>query len=202
MNVVVTGGIGSGKSSVAAALADMLSVDLVSADLICRDLLQVEGEAQRAMKMVCPASCFQADGSLNRPVLRELLFSDKNLRKKVDGIIHPLVRKNILKKCEKAYGNGVSLLIEIPLLFETGWQNDFDCSIMVYAEEETCVERIMRRDKVSKGSAIRSIAAQIPMQDKIKLADYWIDNSGPFAKTLEQLECLVEGGPFATKRRE
>ena len=125
---------------------------------------------------------------------RQFLF-----RKQVDRVIHPLVRKEIQCICKEA-GSDV-LVVEIPLLFETGWQDDFDCTLLVYASNEVCVTRIMQRDLVTEDAALLSIAAQMPIQKKIELADLLVDNSESFAETVDQLKYLVETDSFARKTK-
>ncbi len=90
----------------------------------------------------------------------------------------------------------MTLVVEIPLLFETGWQGDFDCTLLVYASDEICTKRIMQRDLVSEKAASSSIAAQMPIEEKVKLADFQVDNSGSFAETLDQIEYLVKKDSF------
>lgn len=201
MNIAVTGGIGSGKSKVSAALSKILGVNLVNADSICRELLQPGCEGLKVLRKIAPAECFLADKSLDRPRLRTKIFADAVFRKQVDRAIHPLVRKEILRMCKNAKNKANSLVIEIPLLFETGWQFDFDCSLLVYASDEICVKRIMQRDLVTRKSALLSVAAQMPMEDKVKMADCLIDNSATFAETLDQLEYLVENDSFVRKTK-
>ena len=201
MNIAVSGGMGSGKSKVSKQLAKLLEVNLVNVDQICRDLLQPSCEGLDALRKVIPAVCFCSDGTLDRPVLREAIFADELLRKWVDSVIHPLVRKETLRLCKESETNSISLVFEIPLLFEKGWQGDFDCTLLVYASPEICVKRIAQRDLVSKSAALLSIAAQMPIQEKVMFADFLIDNSGSFAETLDQLEYLVENDSFTRKKK-
>ena len=201
MNIAVTGGMGSGKSSVTAELAKRLDATMLNADHICRDLLQPGCKGLVALQQVAPDACFLEDGSLNRPQLRKAIFADKILRKQVDSVIHPLVRKEIHSHCKLAETGGASMVVEIPLLFETAWQGDFDCTLLVYASDEVCVERIMQRDQVDEKAAHLSIAAQIPIQEKVQLADFLVDNSGSFAETLDQIEYLIAKGCFLEKTK-
>ncbi len=199
MNIAVTGGMGSGKSMASIELSKLLGAELVNVDRVCQTLLQPGGKGMEALQQVASAACFKDDGSLNRPVLREALFEDESLRKQVDSVIHPLVRKEVLCHCKKAKKEMNPLVVEIPLLFETGWQKDFDCTLLVYASEEICVKRIMQRDLVNEKAALLSVAAQIPIQEKVQLADFLIDNNGTTAETRDQIEYLVESDCFAEK---
>jgi len=202
MNIAVTGGMGSGKSKVSRELSKILGAKLVNVDHICRDLLQPRCEGLEALRQVAPLTCFLQDGTLNRPALREAIFTDELFRKQVDSVIHPLVRERIQCICREAGNGTIQLVVEIPLLFETGWQADFDCTLLVYASNETCVTRIMQRDLVTEDDALLSIAAQMPIQKKIELADLLVDNSASFAETVDQLEYLVETNSFSRKTKQ
>jgi dephospho-CoA kinase len=197
VNIVVTGGMGSGKSMVSVELSRLLGAKLINVDHVCRDMLQLGGKVLKALRKIAPAACFLDDGTLNRPVFRQIIFEDAPFRIQVDGIIHPLLRKEVLHYCNDYRKKNIPLVIEIPLVFEAGWQEDFDYSLLVYADEEICLKRIMQRDLVSKKEALLSIAAQIPIQEKVQLADFLIDNTESFAKTVDQIEYLVENNCFA-----
>lgn len=192
MNIAVTGGMGAGKSKVASALAELLGAMSVSADSICRDLLAVGKPGYLQMRNAFSADFFSADGRINRPHLRKVIFSDKILRAKLDDILHPLVRKELLVLAERAQINGMNLVAEVPLLFEKGWQADFDATLVVYADDEICINRIMRRDQVSREDVQKSISSQMSLAEKCKLGDWVIDNSGSFADTLKLIEQFQE----------
>ncbi len=201
MNIAVTGGMGSGKSKVSKELSRILDAKLVNVDHICRDLLQPSCEGLEALRHIAPAFCFLSNGSLNRPALREAIFADELFRKQVDSVIHPLVRKEILRFCKETGNHTIPLVVEIPLLFETGWQGDFDCTLLVYASENVCVKRVMQRDMVTEEAARLSIAAQMPIQAKVELADLLVDNSASFAETVDQLQYLAENKSFVRKTK-
>ncbi len=170
MNVAVTGVMGSGKSVVSAALAENLGAMAASADTMCRDLLTVGNAGWIAMQKSFPASFFLNDGQVNRPVLRKALFADPSIREKLDSLLHPLVRQELADLFGVAARKRLDLVTEVPLLFEKGWQNDFDYTVVVYASE--------------------ALSCQMPLSAKVGLADTVIENSGALAVTLEQLEQL------------
>lgn len=188
MNIGVTGGMGAGKSMVARALAEQLGAMSVSADSICRDLLAVGKPGYLQMREDFSANFFSADGLINRAFLRKVIFSDKAQRAKLDDILHPLVRKELLELREVVQAKGMVLVAEVPLLFEKGWQGDYDRTLVVFADDEICVSRIMRRDHVSREDAQTSISSQMSLAEKCQLGDWVIDNSGPFAVTLKLIE--------------
>jgi dephospho-CoA kinase len=191
VNIAVTGGIGSGKSCVAAALAEQLGAMSVSADLLCRDLLEIGNPGYQQIRKDFSVDYFLPDGRIDRPALRKAIFSDSEQRARLDNILHPLVRKELVVRAAVAKTKGTDLVAEIPLLFEKGWQGDFDCSLVVFADPATCVTRIVQRDQVSKDEAMESIASQMPLVEKCKLGDWVIDNSGSFAATLTALRQFV-----------
>ena len=201
MKVAVTGGIGSGKSTVAKMLASRLGGVFISADAICRDLLKPGTACLQKLRKVVPHSCFLNGGALDRAALRQAIFSDKSLRQQVDGVIHPQVRKEIHRLCEEKGDPVQVVVIEVPLLFETGWQTDFDCTLLVYADNETCVRRIMERDQVDEQAARSAVAAQMDIEDKVQLSDLIIDNSSSLAESAEHLEYLVETDAFIMKTK-
>jgi len=188
--------MGSGKSLVSVELSRLLGAKQINVDHVCRDMLQLGGKGLEALRQIAPVTCFLDDGALNRPVFRQTIFENGPFRTQVDSIIHPLLRKEILHSCNDCKKNNIPLVVEIPLLFEAGWQEDFDYSLLVYADEEICLKRIMQRDSVSKKEALLSIAAQKPIQEKAQLADFLIDNTESLAKTVDQIEYLVENDCF------
>ena len=192
MNIAVTGGMGAGKSFVAGELTKMIGADSVSADSICRDLLAPGQAGYEQLRKQLPSDFFLDDGALNRPYLRKAIFADDILRKKIDDLLHPLVRKELLIRCKRAKKQGQNLVVEVPLLFEKAWQDDFDATLVVYADDETCLKRIVKRDLVSIEDANEAMASQMPLLEKCKLADSVIDNSGSFSETHNKLEQFTQ----------
>ncbi len=192
MNIGVTGGMGSGKSMVCKALAELMGAMTVSADILCRELLTVASPGWLAMQKSFPAAFFLEDGQVDRPVLRKAIFSDPEIRGRLDQLLHPLVRTAICDHFSAAKKNKVDLVAEVPLLFEKGWQGDFDYTIVVFAADDICVERIIARDLVSKYDAEESVSSQMPLAEKVKRRDAVIDNSGSPSETYEQLRQLHE----------
>ncbi len=185
MNIAITGGIGSGKSKVAQALGEMLKGTVLSADHICRDLLAVDCKGWLRLQEIAPAECFLAEGEIDRPVLRRTIFADDSFRKEVDDILHPMVRKELQYLCAQTDTNGTPLVVEVPLLYEKGWQGDFDCTIVVDASDDICVNRVVQRDCVTRADALAAIASQMPLKKKVALADYVVNNSASFVETID-----------------
>lgn len=192
-SVAVTGGIATGKSRVAASLAEMSGAGLLDADAICRGLLRPGESGWRALRQGVDPVFFRPDGELDRPLFREHLFADAALRARVDGLIHPLAREAIHRQAEAwlVAGQYGRLVVEVPLLFEAGWQDDYRQVVVVVAEPESCIERLMRRDGVSRQAAMQAMATQMPLAEKAGLADRVIDNSGEWANTRSQIESML-----------
>lgn len=191
MNIAVTGGMGAGKSLVAMTLAELLGANIVSADVLCRELLQIGNPGYLRLRKRLGEKYFLPDGEIDRSALRKAIFSDSELRADIDAILHPLVRRKLLD-CERdAKRQQVDLVAEVPLLFEKGWQGDFDCTLVVCADVDVCVDRIVARDLVSKEDALQGIASQMPQSEKCRLADWVVDNSRSFEETRVALQRIV-----------
>jgi dephospho-CoA kinase len=177
----VTGGIGSGKSCVSRLLASYCLVPLVDVDQCCRHLLEVDQPGWRALKSSFGEIFFQPDRRIDRVALRNCLFADADFRQQVDALLHPLARAAMqreVRRCTQPF-----VLVEIPLLFEAGWQDEMDAVLVVFARRGRQCLRIMHRDGVSRKKAAQAIAAQMDLAAKAALADYCIDNSGSWGQT-------------------
>ncbi len=200
MNIAITGGMGTGKSRVATKLAELLGGMYVSADYICRDLLQIGNPGYLQMRKLFAPEFFSSDGSIDRSLLRTTIFSDDSTRELLDSILHPMVRELLSESAGTAQKKNIDLIAEVPLLFETGWQDDFDYSFVVSADIDVCVIRIVKRDHVSEKEAMAGIISQMSLEEKCKLADRVIDNSASFDTTIVALKQFVlEREQFSTK---
>lgn len=184
----ITGGIGSGKSCVGRLLASYCLAPLVDVDQCCRQLLEIGQPGWQALRQAFDGEFFAADGSLRRQLLRRRLFEDGGFRARVDGLLHPLAREAMRRQVAACSSSMV--LVEVPLLFEAGWEDDFDAVLVVYARAGSQCRRIMRRDDVSRSSAAKAIRAQMDLGEKARRADYIIDNSGSWNTTRERVVAL------------
>ncbi len=185
--------MGSGKSMVSAFLHDILGGLYLNADQICGELLEPGEEGWVALKKILAVELFEND-ILNRSLFRKLLFGDPVLRKKVDDTLHPLVRKTIKKRLQdcKSHGSHLIAVVEVPLLYEAGWQDDFDRVVVVQADRQNCIKRVAQRDNVSIDDAALSYDVQLPLQEKIKLADYTVNNDNRWEDACRQLQGLAK----------
>lgn len=183
--LAVTGGIGSGKSRVARWLADECALPLYDADAEVRTLLTPHEAGWLRLRTWLSPDYFADDGTLLKAKLRQAIFQDTELRLMVEHDLHPLVLANLQGKIRQG---PCPCLVEVPLLYEVGWQGYFARVLVVYASPEVCCRRVALRDRLSPEAAQAAIAVQMPIMEKVRLADYTVDNSGPWGETVCQLE--------------
>jgi dephospho-CoA kinase len=195
----LSGGIGTGKSTVAAILA-RLGALLIDADAIVHEL-QAPGTPMLAeIAAAFGPELIGPDGSLDRVRLGELVFRDPEARLRLGKIVHPGVGAEMLRRLEAARAARAGLVVlDIPLLFEgrkagtgSAAQLGFDVTVLVYAAEAQQIERQVARDGHGRDEALRRVRSQMPIEEKRALADYVIDNSGSLADTERQVRELYE----------
>lgn len=194
MVIGLTGGPATGKSLVTTELK-RLGAAVVDADVIAREITQKGAAAYGEICAEFGAGILLKDGSLDRKALGRLIFADVEKRKRLDEITHPGIRARIRREVnafkESFSGKGL-VVVDAPLLFEAGLDKEMDFVIVVYADEEKQVERLVKRNALSEDEARRIIAAQTPINEKVKKADYIIDNSGDRDAALKQAGELYE----------
>ena len=190
----ITGGIASGKSSVSKMLSGLLGCIHIDADEVCRQLLEPHEEGWQEFTRVFGSVYLSEGKSINRPLLRNDLFASEKFRNKVNGIIHPIVKRVILSRMNQIVESDSSLkvLVEVPLLYEVHWEDIFDTVVVVYAEDETCLNRLVDRDGLDKATAAEELKSQWPLSEKVMKADHVIDNNGLLSDTVCQVEHLAE----------
>jgi dephospho-CoA kinase len=185
--VGLTGGIASGKSTVAAILR-RLGAAVVDADDLSRQVVQPGEVAWQEIAAAFGAEVLQPDQTIDRQKLRKIIFNDPVARKNLEAIIHPRVRALAEQRIEEYATAGYEIVVyEVPLLFEVRLHETLRPVILVACDPKTQTERIMRRDRVSRADAQKTIAAQMSLEEKRKLADYVIENNG----SLEELDQQV-----------
>jgi dephospho-CoA kinase len=199
--VALTGGIGSGKSTVAEMFRAHGAL-VISADQVGRELLEPGALGWQKLSEAFADRLFDGAGRVDRVALRLAIFSDPTLRSRVDGLLHPLIRARIADLVADNSGTSrpnpsrspsyPGIVVEVPLLFEAGWQDDFGCVVVVWNEAEQAITRLMARDQVSRAEAEAALAAQMPLDEKITRADRVIDNRGDLATTALQVAQLIE----------
>ncbi len=189
--VGLTGGMGAGKSSAARFLRQRFGLAYIDADVICRQLLEPEASGWHALVDCFGGRFLAPDRSVDRPRLRDAIFADPALRQQLDRLLHPLARRELHRRLAALAMVG-RCLVEVPLLYEAGWEAEFDGVVVVYAPFEQCRARLCRRDRISGEAAELAMAAQIPLAEKALRAGHVIDNSGPWHETCLQLLHLGE----------
>jgi dephospho-CoA kinase len=189
MNIAITGTIGAGKSTVAAILAALLPAMRLDTDQICRRLLCVNEAGWRQLRQIFPSHFFADNGELRRAELRQAIFFDDERRRQLEGVLHPLVEAEVNQALAET-SDGF-LLVEVPLLFEAGWQRRFDAAITVYTPEAAGIERVIARDKISAAQVEKIMAAQLPAAKKAAMAEWVIDNRGDITSSFIQASWLA-----------
>ena len=173
--VALTGGIGSGKSTVAESFARH-GVSIVDADVIARQVVAPGEPALNELSQRFGESIISADGSLNRPALRERIFSNPDEKEWVNKLLHPIIHartRRLVAQAQTPY-----VLWVVPLLIENGLQAQANRVLVVDVEPHIQLSRTMRRDGISRQQAENIIAAQVSREQRLACADDIIDNSG------------------------
>lgn len=183
----LTGGIASGKSTVSAYLAQNGAL-IIDADLIARQVVAKKSSGLKQIVAKFGKEILTASGELDRKKLGKLVFSNKDLLKALTDITGPLIKAEILREIEAAKKAQVKLVVlDIPLLFETGYQTLCDKVMVVTIPSKLQLERVMKRDNLSAAEARKRIANQLPASKRNELADVLIDNSKSVAETYQQV---------------
>ena len=190
LKVGLTGGIGSGKSTVAKALQEK-GVTLVDADKIAREVVQPGELALQEIAEAFGSKILLADGNLDRAALKQRIFSDPLAKTQLEGILHPRIRQRILERVEEATDTPY-VVADIPLLVENNYPQYFDRVIVVDCPEETQIARVQARDEMSEAQILNIMASQATRKDRNAAATDIIDNSGDLASLKMQIEKLHE----------
>jgi dephospho-CoA kinase len=185
LNIGLTGGIGSGKSTVSALLADRGAV-IVDADRIAREVVEPGTPGLAAVVAAFGESVVGPDGGLDRPALAAVVFADPEARARLDGIVHPLVRARAAEVVAAAPPDAV-LVHDIPLLVETGQAGRYELVLVVQADLDTRVARLVQRGMTEDDARAR-IAAQATDEQRAAVADVVLDNSGTRAELAAQVD--------------
>jgi dephospho-CoA kinase len=190
--VGLTGGIASGKSTVSSFLREA-GIPVICADELARKAVERGSPGLEQIRRVFGDEVLDEDGNLDRKVVGTIVFDDEAKRKALESIIHPRVAEEEQRILRELEGQGNSIaVVDVPLLYETGWQNHFDLVVVVYVPRNDQEERLMSRDRISREEAVARIGAQMPIQKKKEIADRIVDNTGDLAHTYAQVQRLVE----------
>jgi len=188
LKIAITGGAGSGKSTVARMFQE-LGAEVLDADESAREAVAVGAPAWQELRRLYGDDYFNPDGSLNRSMLASRVFGNPEERRRLDGLIHPRVAEAIRARLAELARRGVPLvLVEVPLLYETGREAGFDRVIVVSAPEDDRIRRLRERDRRGEAEIRGILKAQWPLPDKVARADYVVDNGGELGRTRQQVK--------------
>lgn len=187
MIIGLTGGISSGKSTVAKMIRE-LNIPIVDADIIAREVVEPKEAAYEKIVAHFGDKILNEDRTINRKKLGEIIFNDEKERAVLNSIVHPEVRLKMKEQKEQYLQQGYKhVVLDIPLLFESKLTYLVDKTLLVYVDEKTQLERLVARDKTSLEDAMSRIKSQMPLKEKIQLADEIINNNGTIEETKKQL---------------
>lgn len=193
LTIGLTGSIASGKSTVA-NMFEQFNIPIVDADKIAREVVEPGEVAYEKIVDTFGREILQSNQEIDRKKLGSIVFSDETERKKLNNIVHPAIRKEMLRQKEDYIASGEQCVVmDIPLLFESKLFHFVDQILVVYVDEQTQLRRLMNRDQSTEEEARQRINSQISLKEKAEQADAVIDNSGTKEESLEQLkEVLIE----------
>lgn len=188
MRIALTGSIACGKSTIAKLLGH-LGAHIIDADKIAHQALKKNEKTYFKIIEIFGKDVLDEEGNIDRKKLGSIVFEDKEKLKALELIIHPFVQSqrkeiedDILDKDKKAI-----IIYDVPLLFEKHLESDFDKIIVVYLDKKTQIKRLMKRENISCKEALRLISLQMDIKEKVKRADFVIDNSHSLEDTKKQV---------------
>ncbi|GIN86845.1 dephospho-CoA kinase [Heyndrickxia sporothermodurans] len=192
MIVGLTGGIASGKSTVSKMLKQK-GYTIIDADIAAREVVNIGEDAYFQIIKDFGEDILLEDRSLDRKKLGSIVFHNRDKRLLLNNIVHPAVRKYMLTKKDEAINGGKqTVIMDIPLLFESQLTYMVDRTILVYVEPPIQLARLMERNQLSKEDALARIQSQMPLDEKVKLADAVINNNTELNNTKYQLETIIK----------
>ena len=187
--VGLTGGIGSGKSTVARMLEERGAV-VFDADLLAREAVEPGTQGHTAVIERFGADVLAPGGELDREALASIVFADPSARRDLEQIVHPEVRRLFAEGSEAYRDTDRIVVFSAPLLVESGMHTAFEILVVVSATAATQIERLMRQRGMSEPAIRARIDAQAPLEDKAAVADFLVDNGGTLAELESQVERL------------
>ena len=192
LKVAVTGCAGSGKTSVCNRFKE-LGVKVISSDVLAREAVAQDSPAYNKIINYFGKKVLKKDGGLNRRMLRRIIINDNIARKALESFVHPEIIKLMHSQMIKAEKDGNHVvLVEVPLLFESGLEDRFDVVIAVIAGRKLRVKRLMDRDDVSGEDAEALLNYQLPDEDKARRAEFVIKNDSSFARMIRSVDHLYK----------
>ncbi|MBL4934835.1 dephospho-CoA kinase [Clostridium sp. YIM B02515] len=191
LKVGLTGGIGSGKSTVSRLFQEK-GFPIIDADMISREIYNIYPDVNKEIRKQFGSIFFDTDGLLIRKELGAFIFKDKERVKKIESITLPYILKEIFERLEQLNReDNVLCIIDAPTLIEVGLHRHMDTNILVWVDLNTQIERVKLRDNAKEEDIINRIKAQLPIDEKKKYVDFIIDNRCSLKHTKEQFEVIL-----------
>lgn len=188
----LTGSIATGKSTVSKLFKEQ-GYPVVDADIGAREVVEPGTEGLNKLKAYFGDKIILPDGTLNRSELGKIVFNDEKEREQLNEMLSQHIRQWIMtKKDDYLKLHPVVIVLDIPLLFESGYKDDVDQIMVVATTPETQIDRLMKRDGIERNEALQKIAAQLSISEKITLGDIIIDNNGTVEHTKKQVLKWIE----------
>lgn len=188
----LTGGIATGKSTVT-GLIESRGFTVIDADQISHQLTQIAEPGYAQIVSHFGNEILDTSLRLDRQKLAQIIFSSPEKKLQLEHILHPLIQEKVqeLKQLHEAHGKPI-VFYDVPLLFENNLASQFDAVLMVWCHEDIQIKRLKLRNNLSDNEALMRIKAQMPMNEKIKQADYCIDNSGTEYELIMAVDIFLE----------
>lgn len=186
----LTGGIATGKSTVSAILRE-LGAEVIDADALAHAVTAPGSPTVSTIGRELGSEFLRPDGTLDRPLLARRVFQDEDLRLRLNAIVHPEVRRRMATAVAALRAKGAPLaVLDVPLLLESRAQYEVDAVWLVYAPQAVQIRRLMARNSLSYEEALARIRSQMPIEEKRRLADVVIENTGDLESLREQVVVL------------
>jgi dephospho-CoA kinase len=191
--VAVTGGIGSGQSTVCKRLYEQ-GCRIIDLDKKAKQIIQKDASLQRELKKVFGNEIFSPDGKLNRQLLGNLAFKEESKTRELNKLVHPRMVADVVEEMESArFSEKYPLIvIDAALIFEISIEQMFDAVIVAYASKDNRIKRVRERDDLKHAEILARIRRQIPLEDKRDWADYVVDNNGTIDDLIKQTDQIFK----------
>ena len=186
----LTGGIGTGKSTVVNMLKEK-GIPVVDTDLISREVIEYP-EIIEKIKLEISNEVFDFNNKLDRKKMSEIVFENQEKLKKLNKIMHPEILKKMWDEVEELKKNHKIIVVDVPLLFEINMEKEVDKILLIYASKEIQLKRIMERDGRTREEAVKIISSQMPLYKKREKSDYIIQNNDSLEKLEKNLDKIVQ----------
>jgi len=191
LHIGLTGNIAVGKSCASARFSE-LGAAIIDADRVSRELMKPGAPVYFRVVETFGTNILFSDGTINRRLLGGIVFASEEKRRLLERITHPAIRDAISEEIAEKEKISNIVIVEAALMVETGGYKEYDRLIVVTCPPTAQIARLIARDGLTESEAKARIAAQMPMYEKIRLADYVIDTSGSLESTLEQVDVIYQ----------